>query len=138
MGGRHNEVVEMLKARSGDKWGLLECLEAGPQVFEVMDKDADGNEYVSDSYTINAYRLRCHGCGNVVTIKAADFRGKRVMLDCGCGKAHVGKEGKAVTMVASVRQETLERVETYAAKEKVNFSQAVHRLLLEGLNKLAS
>lgn len=82
----------------GERWACLE-------VIKVDRLNEDAEPYGPS--TGKFYRLKCM-CGNEFPLDKRDYRGKRLLKDCGCGIN--GREGSRVIMSLYVPLSTRERV----------------------------
>lgn len=113
--------------RPGDKWGALECIHSGRIVFGETALDENGREYVANSWTVNGHTFRC-ACGKEFQVEAKKFRGKRLVRDCGCGRA---SKGERVIIAFSTDTWIQTRARDFAAMDQQTVSYIINTALRE-------
>lgn len=113
--------------RVGDKWGTLECTHSGRIVFGEKALDENGKEYIANSWTVNGHVFKCV-CGNEVQIEAKKFRGKRVMKDCGCGRA---SKGNRIVIAFSTDTWMQQRLQDISNMDQQTVSYTINTALRE-------
>lgn len=113
-------------AREGDKWGALTCTYVGPT--EVKEDEGGG---ITTTRRVNVYQFQCE-CGGELVVPKTEFRGKRMIQDCGCGRADATRKMMvSLSMPIGLRGQVREIADTNGS----TFSQTASMLLRWGVER---
>ena len=129
-----------LKIQKGDRWGRVECIRSEIEETADLMRRSDGSTYEIGTYSPHPIIvLRCE-CGKEITFEDDDaihFPGKRKVMDCGECKAStkVANSMGDFTIIMSFTTPARVRfaLQEYANELRINLSQAITRLIEEGI-----
>jgi hypothetical protein len=116
------------KLEVGLRWGRLEATS-----FGVEDRDIEIRPGWVETYKDAVYYVLKCDCGNEVRIWERDWKGKRVLRDCGCGMSVL--DGMNTTICVSMPARTYQEIKTYARKNSLTVSKAIVDCVLNVLNQ---